>query len=143
MIVVDTTVLLYAVGGAHALQTPCRWLVEKIGSGEVRATTTPQVIQEFVHVYARRRGRGESARLGRNWCGLLSPLLTSSREELEQALDLYETHSDLGAFDALLAATALTHELDGLASADRAFGAVDRLDHFDPAASSFADVANS
>ncbi len=57
MILLDTSVLVYAVGGEHPLREPCRRVVNEIGAGRLAATTTVEVIQEFAHVRARRRGR--------------------------------------------------------------------------------------
>ena len=55
MIVLDTTVLVYAKGIDHPLRQPCRKLIDLIADGRIEATTTVEVIQEFVHVRARRR----------------------------------------------------------------------------------------
>ena len=48
MIVLDATVLVYAKGVEHPLRDPCRALVTAIAAGDVVATTTVEVIQEFV-----------------------------------------------------------------------------------------------
>src|SRR5690606_10517312 len=40
VIVVDTTILVYAVGDQHPLRSPCREVIAAIGQGEVAATTT-------------------------------------------------------------------------------------------------------
>ena len=48
MIVLDTTVLVYAVGAEHPLREPNRRLIDAIATGRVDATTTAEVIQEFV-----------------------------------------------------------------------------------------------
>ncbi len=127
MIVVDTTVLVYAVGGRHALAEPSQGLLEAIERGAVPATTTPEVIQEFVHVRARRHGRSDAARIGRGYAELLSPLVMASRSALEQGLSIFERVPKLGAFDAVLAATALEADADRLVSADTAFRDVPRL----------------
>ncbi len=103
----DTTVLLYAVGGDHPLAGPCRRLVEAVGEGRVTATTPAEAIQGFVHVRARRRTRRDAAELGRSYAELLSPLLAVSADALAHGLRLFERHQSLGAFDAILAATAL------------------------------------
>jgi predicted nucleic acid-binding protein len=65
VIVLDTTVLVYAVGDDHALRDPARAIVEAAEGGAVQATTTVEAIQEFVHVRARRRSRPDAAALGR------------------------------------------------------------------------------
>lgn len=127
MIVVDTMVLAYAVGGSHALAEPSRALIAAVGEGRVQATTTAEVIQEFVHVRSRRRDRSDAVRTGRYYAELFSPLVGAGRSALEQGLTLYERIPTLGAFDAVLAATALEAEADGLVSADAAFAEVPRL----------------
>ena len=64
MIVLDTTVLVYAVGAEHPLRDPSRELVGAIADGVIEATTTIEVVQEFVHVRARRRDRQDAAATG-------------------------------------------------------------------------------
>jgi predicted nucleic acid-binding protein len=133
VIVLDTTVLVYAAGSDHPLRNPSRRLVEAVGAGQVRATTTVEVIQEFVHVRARRRGREDAARLGRAYSALLSPLISLVEDDLEAGLTLFERHPELGAFDAVLAAAARARSAEALVSADTAFGAVPELRYVDPA----------
>ena len=140
MIVVDTTVLVYAVGEDHELAEPSRTLVQAIGDGTMQATTTAEVVQEFVHVRSRRRSRGDAARLGRAYAELLSPLLTVERGVLEQGLKLFERLPALGAFDAVLASAALASDATGLVSADRAFAAVPRLRFFELGAPDLLDL---
>lgn len=132
MIVLDTTVLVYAKGAEHALREPCRELIAGIGNGEVEATTTIEVIQELAHVRARRRDAIEAAALARAYSELLSPLLFLDREDLERGLSLFESVERLGAFDAVLAAAALRIGAGGLVSADRTFADVPELRHVFP-----------
>jgi predicted nucleic acid-binding protein len=53
VIVLDTTVLVYAVGTEHTFRQPCQRLVKAIADGDVEATTTAGVIQEFTPVHYR------------------------------------------------------------------------------------------
>lgn len=140
MIVLDTTILVYALGANHRLRTPCIQLIEALGRGSLRGTTTPEVIQEFVHVRARRRGREDATRLGRAYAELLSPLIEVGRSDLERGLDLYMGLSGLGCFDAVLAAAALRSPAEALVSADVAFAAVPGLDVVDPSDPSFLNL---
>jgi len=133
VIVLDTTVLVYAVGDEHPLREPCRELVEAIAEERVEAATTVEVVQEFVHVRARRRDRRDAADRGRELLRLLGPLITPGDAELALGLRLFEEHEGLGMFDAVLAAAAMLSGADGLVSADRAFAAVRGLTHLDPA----------
>lgn len=133
MIVLDTTVLVYVVGEEHPLRQPCRTLLDAIGDGKLTATTTVEVIQEFAHVRARRRTRADAASLAQSYLALLSPLLRPSESDLREGLSLFEQTPSLGAFDAVLAATALNAEAHALVSADVAFADVPGLTHVDPA----------
>ena len=132
MILFDTTVLVYAVGREHPYRAPCRDLIEAVASGAVRATTTVEAIQEFVHVRARRTSRVEAAELGRDYAALLAPLLAPRERDLDDGLSLFERSPTLGAFDAVLAAAGLNAGAEALVSADAAFAAVSGLTHVLP-----------
>ena len=134
MILVDTTVLIYAVGADHPLRDPCRRVVAAVGDGRLRATTTVEVIQEFVHVRARRRDRADAVALGSSYATLFAPLVTVDSGDLAAGLGLYRDRERLGAFDAVLAAACMRREhIEALFSADSAFGGIDALVHLDPA----------
>jgi predicted nucleic acid-binding protein len=138
VIVLDTTVLVYAVGTDHALRDPCRRLVDVIADGQLDARTTVQAIQEFAHVRARRRGRADAATLAADYAELLSPLLDVGRDDLLHGLDLFAAHERFGAFDAVLAAAAIGAGATALASADRGFADVPGLTHVMPDAAGVA-----
>lgn len=126
MIVLDTTVLVYAVGDDHTLAGPARGWVERIRSGQAQATSTVEVVQEFAHVRGRRRGRDDAATLASAYASLLAPLQTTNAQHLARGLDLWRKHPALGAFDAVLAAVAMSLDAE-LVSADQAFAEVDGL----------------
>jgi predicted nucleic acid-binding protein len=135
VILLDTTVLVYAVGSDHPLREPCRDVVAAIGRGELAATTTVEVIQEFAHVRARRRSRSDARTTATRFVELLSPLVEPNGDDLIAGLTLFERHDALGAFDGVLAATVLNRvELTGLMSADRAFADVEGLRLLHPSA---------
>lgn len=144
MIVLDTTVLLYTVGGDHPLRAPCADLVEAVRLGELEATTTSQVVQEFAHVRARRRGdRVEAARLAGSFVRLLAPLLPVSAPALSVGLGLFREHPGLGAFDCVLAGATLEAAATALVSSDRAFSGVPGLRHLLPGGEAFAALVES
>ena len=131
MIILDTTVLVYAVGEEHPLRDGCRRLLAAHGDGHVEATTTIEVIQEFAHVRARRRTPLDAVDVARHYVAALSPLATT-REDLDRGLDLFERHPELRAFDAVLAAVAFGRAAEALVSADHAFASVPGLRWIDP-----------
>lgn len=125
MIVLDTTVLLYAVGTEHELREPCRRLLAAPQSAGL--TTTAGVIQEFVHVRSRRRPRSDALALGRAYLTLLTPLVEVPDPAVEDALGLLDEHTALGAFDAVLAAAARRAGCRAIVTADRAFAKIGEL----------------
>jgi uncharacterized protein len=127
VIVLDTSVLVHAVGDEHPLREPSRRVTQAIADGLVRATTTVEVIQEFAHVRAQRRPRSDAVTLARQFAELLGPLVPVIASDLEKALQLFQRYEALGAFNALLAAAALRAESDALVSGDSAFGRVPGL----------------
>jgi predicted nucleic acid-binding protein len=137
MIVLDTTVLVYAVGADHPLRDPCRDLVDAIATGRISATTTVEVLQEFTHVRSRRRDREDAAGLTRDDLDLLAPLLVVGEDELQDGLRLSARSDRLGAFDAVLTAAASRAGADAVISADVAFADAD-LTHVVPDAEGVA-----
>ena len=135
MIVVDTTILLYSVGGQHPLQAPCRNLINAVGNG-LEATTTVEVIQEFLHVRSRRRTRRDASELAQFFAELMAPLLRPEAADLLHGVTLFEENPHVGAFDAILAATAVRRSAQ-LASADNAFSSVPGLAHVTPGTPQF------
>ena len=131
MIVVDTNALVYAVGSDHPLRESARSLFRRIGEGAAQATTTIDVLQEFVYVFARRRDRAIAVQQAERYVIALTPLLRPGAEELTHGLALFEQHERLDPFDAVLAATSLAHGADAFVSADRAFADVDGLPFVD------------
>lgn len=141
MIILDTTVLVYAVGDDHALRDPCRSVVSAIGDGRLSAATTVEVIQEFAHIRARRRGRADAAALASQYATLLAPLVIIDAADLTSGLRLFREHERLGAFDAVLAAASLRRpHITGILSADRAFAEVPELTFIDPADPDLAEL---
>jgi predicted nucleic acid-binding protein len=138
VIILDATILVYAVGSDHGLRAPSRALVELVRDGEVGASTTVEVIQEFAHVCARRRPRPEAATRAREYARGLAPLIRPDEDDLFEGLGLFKDSDDLGPFDGVLAATALRREW-AVASADHSFGQVDGLVYLDPSSPTFLD----
>src|ERR1035437_10206826 len=120
MIILDTTVLTYAVGEEHPLREPCRRLLAAHASGTIEATTTVEVLQEFAHVRARRRTRDDAINLTRLYAVALDPIVTTAAD-LDAGLSLLGQHPELGAFDAVLVAGAVARRAQPPFPADMAF----------------------
>jgi hypothetical protein len=132
VIVLDTTILSYAVGVEHPLRDRCRQVFSAIARGSLAATTTVEVLQEFTHVRARRRPRGDAVARARSYRRLLTPLLQPTDDDLEAGWRIFLDHG-VGSFDAVLAATAMGRpHVTGLMSADRGFSTIAGLRYLDP-----------
>jgi predicted nucleic acid-binding protein len=140
LIVVDTTILVYAAGVDHPLRSPSRALFDLVATGHVRATTTVEAIQEFAHARARRRPRTDAAALARAYAIGLGPLTRPDDADVIDGLELFESTPALDAFDAVMAAAARRRGW-AVASADRAFSLVPGLTHLHPGSPSFVEAA--
>ena len=132
MLTIDTNILLYTSGDDHPLKAPCTRIFDLIANGKLDAMTTPEVIREFAHIYARRRGREAAKQRAVEYAVLLSPLRVSAPEHPETGLDLWADNEQLGAFDAILAAVALDTKYATVVSADRAFATIEGITHVFP-----------
>lgn len=129
MIVLDTTVLVYCLGRDHPLREPSREIIRH--AVRLGATTSAEVIQEFTHVFARRRDRAVAAAFARDYLRLLTPLLSPDERSVSEGLDLFVSTPGLGSFDCLLAAASRARGAV-LVSADSGFGAVEGLVYVRP-----------
>ena len=133
MLLVDTSVLVYATGGEHPLRERSIRLLRDVVASRVSATTTPEVLQEYAHVRARRRDHASALTQAERFAELLGPLTVVSARDVLAGLRLWSQAPGLGAFDAVLAAVAISHAWN-VVSADRAFAGVDDLNWVDLAA---------
>lgn len=120
-VALDTNVLLYAVGGESPHREPCRRLVQLIAEGELVAECSVDLVQEYLHVRARRTGdRGLAVTEAR---GLLDLLVVHAVEpdDAARAVDLFHAHPRLDARDAVHAASCLARGVEAIVSADSAF----------------------
>lgn len=132
MILIDASVIAYAVGEPHhPLREPCRRILEAHGDGRLEVTTTVETLQAFLQLRLRHRSREDATSLTRELAAALRPIVTS-RTDLERALVLMDQHPDLPPSRAVLAAVAIGHEAEALVSADPAFAAIPGLRWVDP-----------
>jgi uncharacterized protein len=132
VILLDTNVLVYAVGTPHLLRDSCRAIVQAVGDGHLEAGTTVEVVTEFLHVYAKRRPRTEAKSVASWYIELLGPPVQPGPQDLAAAIDLFARTPGLGSFDSLLAAVALQQRAEAVVTADTSFADVPGLRAEDP-----------
>ncbi|MCY7419279.1 MAG: hypothetical protein LH650_12455, partial [Chloroflexi bacterium] len=63
--------------------------IDAIGDGKVLATTTIEVVQEFLHIHAKRGRRSEATDRAQAYIRLLAPLIVVEPADLEAGICLF------------------------------------------------------
>lgn len=129
----DTSVFIYALGMEHPYRAPCRGILERAGARELRGEASPNLLQELVNQRFRRtRDRARAAEAGQMAAGLCK-LHSLEPNDVLRGIEIFETHPDLDARDAVFAALAINRGVDAILATDKAFDEVDGLERIDPA----------
>ena len=94
MILLDTSVLVYAVGNEHPLRDPCRRVLSAQRDGAIDAAVTVEILQEFTHARARRHPRADAVAVARDYAASLR-VLQATAADLDRGLDIFVAHPDL------------------------------------------------
>jgi hypothetical protein len=129
---VDANVFLYAIGADSPHQIPCRAVLQSVGEGKLDGITSSEVLQEILHVRSRRMNVQDAASAVRAAAALVADVLPVTTHDVLEACRLLESHSDLGARDALHAAVMKNSQVHLLVSVDRDFDVVPDLKRIEP-----------
>jgi len=127
---IDTNVIVYAVGQAHPLKESSSRILSSIARGTLEANLDVETLQEILHLYSSRGERRKGFAAIDNLLLLFPNPIPVRREEVEKAKDLMAQHPFLGARDAIHAAVVLTQDLEGIITADRVFGRIKGVKRF-------------
>lgn len=132
-VLLDTNVILYAIGGPHPLAEPCRRVIRLAGEGGLTAEAPVDLIQEVLHHRTRRLHDREQAAREANAAARLCRLHAVLPEDALMATRLFASSPSLSARDAIFAAIAVRHGLREIISADDDFDGLPSLTRIDPA----------
>ncbi len=144
-VLLDTNVILYALGGPHVQAEPCRRILELAGEGNLRPEAPVDIVQEILH--HRNRRLGDRAQAGRDALGAatLCRLHAVEPQDAREAARLFAASPRLSTRDAIFAAIATRHGLQTILSADADFDELPGLSRIDPtdtaAIAALADTA--
>jgi predicted nucleic acid-binding protein len=127
---IDTNVVIYAMGKEHPLKQPARAVLEAVAAGTVLANVDAGALQEVLYVYARRGERARGVRVVAEMMELFPNPFPIRKEEIAVARELMTEHHALDAWDAVHAAVVLTRHLVGILSADSDFDALPNVTRF-------------
>lgn len=132
-VLVDASVLVYALGDPDPRREPCRRFLREATQGVGRAYASVEMFQETLHHRMRRTGRRDISVAEIREAEPMFIVLNFDHEVLERSLELIETTGIRGR-DAVHAATALAYGIEKIASTDRAFDGIPGLTRIDPLA---------
>ena len=127
----DSNIIMYVLGSAHPLKSPCVRTLEKIRTGKIRVCTSTEVLQEILYrYYAIHRKE-----LAHQACELVEaiadPILPVSHHDLIRARNLLQLYP-LPVRDAVHAATLLNHQIRHILSTDTHFDSIPEIQRVEP-----------
>jgi hypothetical protein len=131
-VLVDTNVILYALGGPHAYAEPCRRILTLAGEGRVELEAPVDLVQEILHHRARRLGDRGQAAADALAAATLCRLHAVEPRDANRAAELFASSGRLSARNAVFAAVGVRHGLDAILSADSDFDGLSDLRRVDP-----------
>lgn len=129
----DTSIFVYALGGEHPYKEPCREILRRAAAGDLQGEASADLLQEFIHQRVRRTGDRLGAAKAARSLATLAWWHPVEPNDVQRGIDLFETHNELNARDAVFAALAINRGIDAILTTDRAFDGVDELERIDPA----------
>ena len=129
----DTNVVLYAIGGPHPYAEPCRRILMLAGEGRLHLEAPVDLVQETLHHRNRRLGDRAQAAKDAQAAAALCLLHAVEPRDAEEATRLFAASDRLSARDAIFAAIAIRCGLDSIVSADTDFDGLTQLRRIDPA----------
>lgn len=128
----DANVFLYAAGSDGARAAPCLRILRAVEAGQMDAITSTEVVQEVLHVVARRLGGVAAERAAAAVLDLVPVPVAVDVAVMRVAMELLRNQPQLGARDAVHAATMAQVRCTQIVSADKHFDLVAGLRRIDP-----------
>ena len=121
MILIDSNIPMYLVGGSHPNKVDAQRLVEKLLSSRERLVTDAEVLQEILHRYVAINRRDAIQPAFDSLLGIVDDVLAVDRAVLERAKKIVFGHARLSARDAVHLAVIEQHHIDRILSFDAGF----------------------
>jgi uncharacterized protein len=128
----DTNIFLYAIGGEGPHRAPCRAVLAAVGRGALGGVTNSEVLQEILHVRARRVTLKDATSAARSAASIVAEVVPVTAADVLDACALLDSHPGLSARDALHVATMQNSQISLLVSVDRDFDSLKTLKRLNP-----------
>jgi uncharacterized protein len=127
----DTNVLVYAFGAESPHRDPCREILRAVAERRLAGETSAYTVQEFVR-QRRRRGDRQAAARARSAIDVCTELHPVDGVVIRRALEIVDRYPKLDIADAVHVATASTHRVTMVLSADRGLDGISEIERVDP-----------
>jgi hypothetical protein len=121
VILVDSNIPMYLVGGSHPHKVDAQRWVEKLLSDRQRLVTDAEVLQEILHRYIAVNRRDAIQPAFDSLLGVVDEILSIDHTILERAKRIIFGHGRLSARDAVHLAVMEQHGIDRILSFDAGF----------------------
>ena len=129
----DANVIMYSLGSSHPFKEPCKSILAKIKSGDIRAVTNTEVLQEILHRYFS-IGKPDIAEIGyKSMIHLCLTVFPVTLSETNRALELMKAIPAITSRDAIHAATMINNDIKEIISTDSHFDLIPGINRIDPA----------
>ena len=132
MKLLDTNVVMYAIGGPHQYKEACQRLLQDVAAGNTTYNIDVELLQEILYVYSYRGERRHALEVVDLLLRVFPDPLPIGREELIAARNVLERHPNLSPRDAIHLGVALTHGLEGIVTTDRSMSQSSEVNFFEP-----------
>lgn len=134
MRLLDTNIVIYALGRPHPYKESCARLFREIAQGVSGYMIDTELLQEVLHVYTLRAERRQAFLVFDNLLRLFADPIPIGRSEMVAARRLLELNPILSPRDAIHAAVVQTHGMEGIVTTDKAIAQIPGIAVFDPLA---------
>ena len=133
MLLLDANIPMYAEGGDHRYQQPCRRVMELAKANSSAYCLNTEILQEILYVYFSRGETDRGIRVTGDLVGMFQTIIPITVAEITTAMQLMSQSRALASRDAIHAAV-FEHGLEGIVSADQDYDRIPGLRRFDPIA---------
>jgi uncharacterized protein len=123
---------MYAAATDHPFKAPCLAILAWAAKNPLTAVTDAEVLPEILHRYSAIGQRDRAADVAILFSQTVSEALPVTKQNVLQAIQLWQKHSNLQARDAIHVAIMEQHGIRRIISADRHFDGIPGLARGDP-----------
>ena len=130
MKLLDTNIVMYAVGKPHVYKAPCQAILQKALNNTEVFNIDAELCQELLYVYGRRGEMETGFKTVDALLRLFPNLFVIDSDVILETTRLMHKYPKLVARDAIHAAVSIAYDLEGIISVDKVFEGIKGLKRF-------------